>query len=103
MGNFDTDITQLPIDFNNGSPFYLNNNWYFFSDVVIKISLNDNNIFDPQPEPIGWVLLQLTDKYLKEKRAYMILATVAVIVLALLSTFWLSVRLVAIFLALFNH
>ena len=94
VGNIDVDITQLPLDFNNGSPFYLNNNWYFFSDVVTQnISPDNNNIFDPQPEPIGWVLLQLTDKYLIEKRTHMILATVAVIVLALLSAFWLSVRI----------
>ena len=36
VGNIDVDITQLPLDFNNGSPFYLNNNWYFFSDVVTQ-------------------------------------------------------------------
>lgn len=94
MGNFDTDITQLPIDFNNGSPFYLDNNWYFFSDVIDHtVSQKEENIFDPQPQPIGWVLLQITDKYLKEKRAYMILATLGVILLALLVAFWLSVRI----------
>ena len=95
IGNIDFDNEKMPKDFDDGSPFYLDSNWYFFSDVVNQdvSQENDNYIFDPQPQPIGWVLIQLTDRYLKIKRAHMIVATVAVIALALLCSFWLSVRI----------
>jgi signal transduction histidine kinase/DNA-binding response OmpR family regulator len=95
MGDIDFDFSQVPAGYDDGTPFYFMNHWYFFSDIVNQNvpGQNKNYIFDPQPKPVGWVLLQLTDKYLKEKRAYMISATLAVIVLALLAAFWLSVRI----------
>jgi len=93
VGNI--DFNQMPDDFDSGSPFYLNNHWYFYADILdqsILVEMNDN-IFDPQPVPVGWVLLQLTDKYLSENRYKAVVTTLAVIFLSLLLAFWLSLRI----------
>ncbi len=95
IGEIELKTDNMPAGFNDGSPFYIDNHWYFYSDMINQDVAEDNNnhIFDPKPEPIGWVLLQLTDRYLIEKRTYMVLTTISVITLGLLLTFWLSVRI----------
>jgi len=88
------DFNQMPDDFDSGSPFYLNNHWYFYADILDNTQVEMNgNIFDPQPVPVGWTLLQLTDQYLSEKRYKAVVTTLAVIFLSLLLAFWLSVRI----------
>lgn len=88
------DFSQMPDDFDSGSPFYLNNHWYFYADILDNTQVEMNgNIFDPQPVPVGWTLLQLTDQYLSEKRYKAVVTTLAVIFLSLLLAFWLSVRI----------
>lgn len=89
------DFDQMPDDFDSGSPFYLNNHWYFYADILdhnTLVEMNDS-IFDPQPVPVGWALLQLTDQYLSEKRYKAVVTTLAVIFLSLLLAFWLSVKI----------
>ena len=93
VGNI--DFNQMPDDYDSGSPFYFHNHWYFYADILDQSTLVElnGNIFDPQPVPVGWVLMQLTDKYLSEKRYKAVATTLAVIFLSLLLAFWLSLRI----------
>ena len=95
LGDIDFGVDQMPDSFDDGSPFYIENHWYFYSDIIHQNALTEKNteLFDSQYEPVGWILLQLTDRYLAEKQFYVVLTTLLVIIFALLLAFWISVEI----------
>ncbi|MDG2018193.1 MAG: ATP-binding protein [Porticoccaceae bacterium] len=91
----DIDIQKLPLDFGGSEPFKQGDHWYFFSEILSdRTPIMD---YDEQvryePEKIGWVLVSLSNKLMKEKELSFLLTAATVVSLSLLLAFWLSIRI----------
>ena len=93
LGDIDKD--QMPEGFDNGSPFFLENHWYFYSDIMHPDDSQNksDDIVKQQPKAEGWVLLKLENQDLLEKQFYTVLTTVLLITLMLLLAFWISTEI----------
>ena len=91
------DITpeKIPNDFIRTDPFEVDGYWYFFSEILSDrapiMDYEDSSQFEP--EKIGWVIVSLSDRLMREKELSFFLTAATVVCFSLLLTFWLSIRI----------
>jgi signal transduction histidine kinase/DNA-binding NarL/FixJ family response regulator len=91
----DIDIQKLPMDFDRSEPFELNGHWYFFSEILSDRTpiMDYGESVNYEPEKIGWVIVSLSNKLMKEKQLSFLLTASTVVSFSLLLAFWLSIRI----------
>ena len=69
--------------------------WYFYSEIISERSpiMDFEEEVEYEPEKIGWVLVSLSDKILRQKERSFVLTAATVVLLSLLLAFWLSIRI----------
>lgn len=91
----DIDIQKLPMDFDRSEPLELNGHWYFFSEILSDRTpiMDYGESVNYEPEKIGWVIVSLSNKLMKEKQLSFLLTASTVVSFSLLLAFWLSIRI----------
>lgn len=91
----DIDIQKLPMDFDRSEPLELNGHWYFFSEILSDRTpiMDYGESVNYEPEKIGWVIVSLSNKLMKEKQLSFLLTASTVVLFSLLLAFWLSIRI----------
>ena len=95
IGNIDISIEQMPKDFDSGKPFFIDDNWYFYSKITLQHrSVEDyDEVGEPVSEQLGWVVVSLTNEILLYKQRRAIFGALIVITLGLLVAAWISMRI----------
>jgi two-component system sensor histidine kinase BarA len=93
IGDFESD--KIPKDFIRTEPFEVDGHWYFFSEILSDrapiMDYEDSTQYEP--EKIGWVLVSLSDRLMREKELGFFLTAATVVSFSLLLAFWLSIRI----------
>lgn len=91
----DLDFGKIPKDFDRSEPFELDGNWYFYSEILSDRSpiMDYEDPINYEPEKIGWVLVSLSDKLMREKEHSFFITAAIFISFSFLLTFLLSVRI----------
>lgn len=91
----DTDLQKFPMDFDRSEPYELNDHWYFFSEILSdrRPIMDYGEAVNYEPERIGWVIVSLSNKLMKEKQLSFLLTASTVVSFSLLLAFWLSIRI----------
>lgn len=93
IGDFESD--KIPKDFIRTEPFEVDGHWYFFSEIQSDrapiMDYEDSTQYEP--EKIGWVLVSLSDRLMREKKLGFFLTAATVVSFSLLLAFWLSIRI----------
>ena len=91
------DISQekIPKDFDRTEPFEIDNHWYFFSEILSDRAqiMDYEESIQYEPEKIGWVLVSLSDRLMREKELSFFLTAAIVVSFSLFLAFWLSIRI----------
>jgi len=95
IGDSGLSETDVPKNLNSKVPFKRGENWYFFSEILSDRTpvMDYEESVQYEPERIGWVLVSLSEKILREKERSFILTAGTVVIFSLLLTFWLSIRI----------
>jgi signal transduction histidine kinase/DNA-binding NarL/FixJ family response regulator len=93
IGDFEPE--KIPKDFIRSEPFEIDGHWYFFSEILSDrapiMDYEDSTQYEP--EKIGWVLVSLSDRLMREKELGFFLTAATVVSFSLLLAFWLSIRI----------
>ena len=95
IGSIDISAEQMPWDFDSGKPFFIDDHWYFYSQITLQHrSMEDyDEVGEPVSEQLGWVVVSLTNKILLHKQRRAIFGALIVITLGLLVAAWISMRI----------
>jgi two-component system sensor histidine kinase BarA len=93
IGDFKSE--KIPKDFIRTEPFEVDGYWYFFSEILSDRTpiMDYENSTQYEPEKIGWVLVSLSDRLMREKELGFFLTAATVVSFSLLLAFWLSIRI----------
>ena len=93
IGDFKSE--KIPKDFIRTEPFEVDGHWYFFSEILSDRTpiMDYENSTQYEPEKIGWVLVSLSDRLMREKELGFFLTAATVVSFSLLLAFWLSIRI----------
>ena len=84
IGDFESD--KIPKDFIRTEPFEVDGHWYFFSEILSDrapiMDYEDSTQYEP--EKIGWVLVSLSDRLMREKELGFFLTAATVVSFSLL-------------------
>jgi two-component system sensor histidine kinase BarA len=91
----DFKFEEIPKDFIRTEPFEVDGYWYFFSEILSDRTpiMDYENSNQYEPEKIGWVLVSLSDRLMREKELGFFLTAATVVSFSLLLAFWLSIRI----------
>lgn len=91
----DISLEKIPKDFVRTEPFEIDNHWYFFSEILSDRApiMDYEESIQYEPEKIGWVLVSLSDRLMREKELSFFLTAAIVVSFSLLLAFWLSIRI----------
>jgi two-component system sensor histidine kinase BarA len=91
----DFKFEEIPKDFIRTEPFEVDGYWYFFSEILSDRApiMDYENSTQYEPEKIGWVLVSLSDRLMREKELGFFLTAATVVSFSLLLAFWLSIRI----------
>jgi two-component system sensor histidine kinase BarA len=91
----DFKFEEIPKDFIRTEPFEVDGYWYFFSEILSDRApiMDYENSTQYEPEKIGWVLVSLSDRLMREKELGFFLTAATVGSFSLLLAFWLSIRI----------
>ena len=91
----DLDLGKIPKDFDRSEPFELDGHWYFYSEILSDRSpiMDYEDPTNYEPEKIGWVLVSLSDKLMKEKEHSFFLTAAIFVSFSFLLAFLLSIRI----------
>lgn len=91
----DFKFEEIPKDFIRTEPFEVDGYWYFFSEILSDRTpiMDYENSTQYEPEKIGWVLVSLSDRLMREKELGFFLTAATVVSFSLLLAFWLSIRI----------
>ena len=95
IGNVGPSKGEIPPNVDISVPFEMGGFWYFYSEIISERSpiMDFEEGVDYEPEKIGWVLVSLSDKILRQKERSFILTAATVVLFSLLLAFWLSIRI----------
>jgi two-component system sensor histidine kinase BarA len=95
IGNVGPSKGEIPPNVDISVPFEMGGFWYFYSEIISERSpiMDFEEEVDYEPEKIGWVLVSLSDKILRQKERSFILTAATVVLFSLLLAFWLSIRI----------
>ena len=91
----DLDLGKIPKDFDRSEPFELDGHWYFYSEILSDRSpiMDYEDLTNYEPEKIGWVLVSLSDKLMREKEHSFFLTAAIFVSFSFLLAFLLSIRI----------
>ena len=95
IGSIGPSKGEIPPNVDISVPFEMGGYWYFYSEIISERSpiVDFEEGVDYAPEKIGWVLVSLSDKILRQKEQSFILTAATVVLFSLLLAFWLSIRI----------
>ena len=95
IGSIGPSKGEIPPNVDISVPFEMGGYWYFYSEIISERSpiMDFEEGVDYAPEKIGWVLVSLSDKILRQKEQSFILTAATVVLFSLLLAFWLSIRI----------
>ena len=95
IGSIGPSKGEIPPNVDISIPFEMGGYWYFYSEIISERSpiMDFEEGVDYEPEKIGWVLVSLSDKILRQKEQSFILTAATVVLFSLLLAFWLSIRI----------
>ena len=95
IGSVGPSKGEIPANVDISVPFEMGGYWYFYSEIISERSpiMDFEEGVDYAPEKIGWVLVSLSDKILRQKEQSFILTAATVVLFSLLLAFWLSIRI----------
>jgi two-component system sensor histidine kinase BarA len=95
IGSIGPSKGEIPPNLDISVPFEMGGYWYFYSEIISERSpiMDFEEGVDYAPEKIGWVLVSLSDKILRQKEQSFILTAATVVLFSLLLAFWLSIRI----------
>ncbi|MGB0444817.1 MAG: ATP-binding protein [Porticoccaceae bacterium] len=95
IGSIGPSEGKLPSNVDISIPFEMGGYWYFYSEIISERSpiMDFGDDIEYEPEKIGWVLVSLSDKILREKERSFIVTAATVVLFSLLLAFWLSIRI----------
>ena len=95
IGSVGPSKGEIPPNVDISVPFEMGGFWYFYSEIISERSpiMDFEERLDYEPEKIGWVLVSLSDKILRQKERSFILTAATVVLFSLLLAFWLSIRI----------
>ena len=95
IGSIGPSKGKIPPNVDISMPFEMGGYWYFYSEIISERSpiMDFEEGVDYEPEKIGWVLVSLSDKILRQKEQSFILTAATVVLFSLLLAFWLSIRI----------
>ncbi|MDB3926263.1 ATP-binding protein [Porticoccaceae bacterium] len=95
IGSIGPSNGEIPANVDISVPFEMGGYWYFYSEIISERSpiMDFEEEVEYEPEKIGWVLVSLSDKILRQKERSFVLTAATVVLLSLLLAFWLSIRI----------
>ena len=95
IGNVGPSEGDIPRNIDISVPFEIGGYWYFYSEIISERSpiMDFEEVVEYEPEKIGWVLVSLSDKILRQKERSFIVTAATVVLFSLLLAFWLSIRI----------
>ena len=95
IGSIGPSKGEIPPNVDISVPFEMDGYWYFYSEIISERSpiMDFEEEGEYEPEKIGWVLVSLSDKILRQKERSFILTAATVVLFSLLLAFWLSIRI----------
>ena len=95
IGSIGPSEGKIPENIDPSVPFEMGGFWYFYSEIISERSpiMDFEDGVEYEPEKIGWVLVSLSDKILRQKERSFILTAATVVLFSLLLAFWLSIRI----------
>jgi two-component system sensor histidine kinase BarA len=95
IGSIGPSQGEIPANIDRNIPFQIGGYWYFYSEILSERSpiMDFEETIEYEPEKIGWVLVSLSDRILRQKEQSFILTAATVVVFSLLLAFWLSIRI----------
>ena len=95
IGSIGPSQGEIPANIDQNIPFEIGGYWYFYSEILSERSpiMDFEDTVEYEPEKIGWVLVSLSDRILRQKERSFILTAATVVVFSLLLAFWLSIRI----------
>ena len=91
----DISAEKIPDNFVRTEPFEIDGHWYFFSEILSDRApiMDYDDSIQYEPEKIGWVIVSLSDKLMREKELSFFLTAATVVSFSLLLAFLLSIRI----------
>ena len=95
VGNLANDLVGNPANFFLDAPILTNNQWHFYAPIDFQLDSFDDydEAAEIEIEALGWVVIALDTEGLSQKQEDIIVATIVVVVFALLIAIWLSMNL----------
>jgi hypothetical protein len=89
IGSVGPSKGEIPANVDISVPFEMGGYWYFYSEIISERApiMDFEEEAEYEPEKIGWVLVSLSDKILRQKERSFILTAATVVLLSLLLAF----------------